>query len=320
MIAIIISSIVLGILLFLFLVVYILYRITYYSPFRKQLCDFELQRSKNYKSYPPLRKDLTDKFMARAYEDAFIESFDKLRLHARVFTVRGANNRVAILCHGYRGTAYRDFDAASKVLIELKYNVILIDQRAHGLSDGHKITFGIRESQDLLSWIKYAKERFGQELELVLFGVSMGGHTVLNIADKLDENVRIIADSPYTSPRAILRNSIKQIHLPRFIVYPLVNLAGIIYTHENMNRNNLVESLKDSKNEILIIHGTEDKVVPYEDSMLLSAKYNRRIRYELFKGGHHCTSYLVDYERYVQVIKDFLNKHVNYYQGKLFDE
>ena len=320
MIAIIIISIIFGILALLFLVVYILYRITYRSPFKRQLSDFNLPVSKNYHNYPKFRKDLIDKFMARSYEDAYINSYDELRLHARVYQTRGANNKVAILCHGYRGTAFRDFCAASKVLFELKYNIILIDQRGHGLSDGHKITFGIRESKDLISWIRYAKDRFGEDIELLLFGVSMGAHTALNVAEQLDERVKIIADSPYTSPKEILKNSIKAIHLPTFIVYPLLNLASIIFTHENMNRNDLKESLSKSKNQILIIHGNKDEVVPYEDSMYLSAKYASRVRYELFKGGKHCTSYLVDFDRYSKAIKDFLDERVYYYQGKLFDE
>ena len=319
MIAIIIVSIILGISIFLFLVVYILYRITYYSPFRKQLSDFNLPVSKNYQSYPKLRKDLTDKFMARSYEDAYIISYDELRLHARVFVTRGSNNKVAILCHGYRGTAYRDFCAASKVLFELKYNIVLIDQRGHGLSDGHKITFGIRESKDLLSWINYAKERFGQDAEIVLFGVSMGGYTVLNVAEQVDDNVKIIADSPYASIRESLKNTIRSIHLPAFIVYPLVNLASIIFTHENMNNGDIRESLKNSKNQILIIHGNKDKVISYEQSMYLSARYNNRVRYELFSGADHCLSYLVDYGRYEKCIKEFLDNRVSYYQGNLFE-
>ena len=299
-------SVVFGLLVFLFLVVYILYRITYYSPFRKQLNDQNLLHSKNYQSYSKIRKKLIDELMSRPYKDAYITSFDGLKLHARVFATRGSNGKVAILTHGYRGSAYRDFAAASKVLFELKYNIILIDQRAHGLSGGHKITFGIRESKDLLDWISYAKKKFGDETEMLLFGASMGGNTVLNIADKIDEHIKIIADSPFTSPKEIIKNSIKAIHLPTSIVYPLTNLAAIIYTHENMSRHTAIEAVDKSKNKILIIHGRADKIVPYEDSMLLSAKYNHRIKYVLFNEGQHITSYLVDFKKYKKAIVDFL--------------
>ena len=307
MIGIIIASVILGIFLLLFLVVYVLYRITYRSPFRRQLSDFNLPVSKNYQSYPKFKRDLIDKFMARSYEDVYITSYDELRLHARVFITRGSGNKVAILCHGYRGAGYRDFCAASKVLFELKYNVILIDQRGHGLSDGHNITFGIRESKDLLSWINYTKERFGKDADIVLFGVSMGGHTVLNISDQIDKKIKIIADSPYVSIEESLKNTIRSIHLPVFLVYPLVKLAGIMFTHENMNRNNVLDRVRDSKNQIMIIHGSGDTVIPYEFSMLIAATYPSKVRYELFRNADHCGSYLVDYEWYNQIIKDFLS-------------
>lgn len=306
MVAIIVVSIILGLSLLLLLIVYMLYRLTFYTPFKKQLNDVNLPVSKNYQSYPKLRRTLVDKFMSRPYEDAYIHSYDGLRLHARVFSIRGGENRVAICFHGYRGTGYRDFCAAAKLLFELKYNVIMIDERGHGLSDGHKITFGIRESKDALDWVKYAKEKFGEDAEILLYGVSLGGHVVLNIADRVDDKVKIIADAPYCESKTSIKNAIRSIHLPVWLVYPLVNLASIMFVHENMNRSSVFNAVKNSNHQILVIHGHEDEVTPYEDSMRLSAKFNSKVRYELFYGAKHITSFLADHKRFERVIKEFL--------------
>ena len=138
-IAIICGSVALGLFLLFFLAVFLLYRFIFYSPRKGQLNDFNLQDSQNYRGYEERIKKLITDLMNRPCEDIYIQSFDKLKLHARLFE-NEKSNKVAILCHGYRGTAYRDFCGGATEMLELGYNVILIDQRAHGLSEGHSIT------------------------------------------------------------------------------------------------------------------------------------------------------------------------------------
>ena len=293
------------ILVVLFVALILLYFYLFYSPRKGQLSDFNLRGSKNFAGYENALKELIIKLMDRPYEDIYVQSFDKLKLHARLFENK-ESNKVAILCHGYRGTAYRDFCGGANEAIELGYNVILIDERAHGSSQGHSITFGIREVQDLLSWVKYAKERFGQDIELVLIGISMGGATVLMAADKVGDNVKIIADSPYSSPRIMLKDTIHTIHLPVFIFYPLIYIASLLFTHTNLNKFSAYESIKQTNNKILIIHGNEDSVVNYKISEKLYQTYPDKIQYELFNGADHGASYLKDTKRYQKVIRDFL--------------
>ena len=62
--------------------------------------------------------------------------------------------------HGYKGTANRDFSGGAKLMIDSGYNVILADQRGHMLSEGHQITFGIKEKRDTKSWIDFAYKTF----------------------------------------------------------------------------------------------------------------------------------------------------------------
>ena len=305
-IAIICGSIALGLFLLFFLAVFLLYRFIFYSPRKGQLNDFNLQDSQNYRGYEERIKKLITDLMNRPCEDIYIQSFDKLKLHARLFENK-SSNKVAIFCHGYRGTAYRDFCGGATEMLELGYNVILIDQRAHGLSEGHSITFGVRETKDLLSWIEFAKQRFGQDMSLVLVGVSMGGHVVLSVADKVDKNVKIIADCPYSSPKAILQNSIKSIHLPIWLFYFLINISAKMFVHENMSKTSVYETISNSDNKILIIHGDKDSVVPYTNSLAVVETFPSKIQYELFPGADHGVSCVVDTKRYKEIVKRFLS-------------
>lgn len=307
MIPLIITISIIAFLIVLFwLAIILLYLFVYHSPRIGQISDSNLIASKNYQRYTDKMKTLINKLMARPYEDVYISSFDKTRLHAR-FYERKATNKVAILCHGYRGTAYRDFCGGANEILDMGYNLLLIDERAHGLSKGHSITFGIKESKDLLCWIDYIKERLGADIDLLLVGVSMGGHTVLSVSDKVDKDVKIIADSPYSSPKAILVNSIKVAKLPVWLFYPLLNISAIIFTHKNMSKTSAYDSIRNSDNKILIIHGDRDEVVPYTDSQKLAASFPDKIQYELFPNATHGESYLEDTLRYQQIIAKFIN-------------
>ena len=291
--------------LFIIIAVLMMYRLIFFSPRKGQLSDLNLTKSKNFKGYEEVMKENILSFMAKPYEDVYIESFDKLKLHARYYEVN-KSNKVALLLHGYKGTAYRDFNCISKIIFEQGYSVLLIDQRAHGLSKGHVITFGVRETKDLLGWIDYVNKRFNNP-EILLVGVSMGGNTALNTADKIDKDIKIIADCPYSSPKAILKNAIKSVHLPVWLFYPLLNLTCHIFGHESLNKTSAYGTVKNSDNKILIIHGDKDHVIPYIDSKKLADTYPNKIRYELFKNADHGVSALVDYNRYRKVVKEFLN-------------
>ena len=297
-------SIIGGLLIILFIGLFGVYMCSFYSPKKGQSDDYNLS-APLYEGMRDQVKPLIDKISSIPYEDAYITSFDKLKLHARVYENK-ESKKVAVLCHGYRGTPYRDFSGGAVEVLNLGYNVVLIDERAHGQSQGHSITFGVRELKDAIDWVKYARNRFGEDIELVLIGISMGGNIVLTASDKIGK-AKIIADCPFSSPKIMLKQSVKDLGLPVGIFYPLINLASIIFAHTNLNKVSAYDSIKNTTNEILIIHGDSDMVVPHFISEDLYKTYPDKIQYELFKGANHGMSYLVDKPRYQKIIKDFLD-------------
>ena len=292
-----------GLIVLLFIGLLGLYLYSFYSPKKGQSDHYNLN-SPIYRGMEEQVKPLIDNIIAIPYEDAYITSFDKLKLHARVY-LKENSKKVAVLCHGYRGTPYRDFSGGAVEVLKLGYNVILIDERAHGLSQGHSITFGVRETRDAIDWVKYARNRFGEDIDLALIGISMGGAVVLMAADKVGK-AKIIADCPFSAPKVILQQTVKELGLPVPIFYPLVNLSSIIFTHTNLNKLSAYDSIKNTMNKVLIIHGGSDSVVPNWISNDLYQEYPDKIQYELFEGADHGMSYLVDKPRYQHIIREFL--------------
>ena len=139
-----------------------------------------------------------------------ITSHDGLKLTGRYYHVSDGGP-LEIQCHGYKGNPFVDFAGAWRIAKEAGRNVLLINQRCHGGSEGHTITFGILEKQDVMAWITYANNRFGK-IPMLLNGVSMGAATVLMVAGmELPENVKgIIADCPYDAPANIIKKVLGQ--------------------------------------------------------------------------------------------------------------
>ena len=296
-----------GLLLIIFIVLACLHHSTFYSPLKDQNNNFVLTPSTEELGIADMVHNMIQALLGVPYEDAYIKSYDKLQLHARVYENKNSN-KLVIMFHGYRGTAIRDFSGGAKLMIDSGYNVILVDQRAHGLSKGHNITFGNREKHDVLSWIEYGKNRFGEDKELTLVGISMGAATILFASKDIPGSIKLICDCPYTTEKEIIKNTIKNMKLPVVLFYPFVNLSSILFSHASLNKDDAPKTVKECNHKILIIHGDKDSIVPYQFTYSLYEENKDKIQYELFPNTEHGVSFVTDTPRYKKIVTDFINQ------------
>lgn len=251
---------------------------------------------------------ITD-FKAAPFEQVSITSDDGLKLAGRYYHVKDGAP-LEIQCHGYKGNAIRDFGGNWKIANEAGRNVLLIDERCHGNSEGHTITFGILERTDVLNWIKYANQRFGN-VPIILSGVSMGAATVLMTSEMdLPENVKgIIADCPYDAPSNIIKKVLgADMGMPVKLVYPLIRLGGMLYGKFNLDAASPVEAVKNAKIPILLIHSDEDRFVPYNMSCNIYAAAPEKIAFHTIHGAGHAYNYATAPEQYTQIVNAFTEK------------
>ena len=161
------------------------------------------------------REDQTEEILAgitlmQDAEDIFLPSQDGLRLHGQLLQQPGAKGTI-LLFHGYRSSWIIDFSIVLPYYYSLGYNLLAVDERAHGQSEGVYITFGIHERRDAATWAQYAAMHFGPDHPLFLGGLSMGATTVLLAsALELPPSVRgVIADCGFSSPEAIMRSVLR---------------------------------------------------------------------------------------------------------------
>lgn len=255
----------------------------------------------------PKVRELMEQLKGITAEDVFINSFDGLKLHGRYYHAKDGAP-LDIQFHGYNGNAMRDFCGGNKISRESSHNSLLIDQRAHGMSQGKTISFGINERKDCLSWVRYAVERFGEDTEIVLSGVSMGAATVLMASDLgLPKNVKaIVADCGYSSPKAIINKVMRDSGLPDKLMYPFVWLGAMVFGKFNLTESSAVLAVSESDVPILIIHGGADDFVPCYMAEEIYKACRSEKKLLIVPGAGHGMSYLVDKDLYEKTVKDFI--------------
>jgi len=290
---------------------YYAYRIAFYNP----PSDPDKAPNMDGSVYEPYREEITRLYRQirdRECEFITITSDDGLTLFGRYYHIKdGAPLDIGF--HGYRSRAFTDFAGGSEMSFEMGHNLLLVDQRAHGHSDGRTITFGIRERWDVLSWVDYAAARFGNDTRILLYGVSMGAATVL-MASGLDlsDNVKcIIADCPYSRPMDIILHVGKTNPLPQWLIRPFIILGAKIYGGFDIRETDAAEAVSNTRIPILIIHGESDNFVPAFMSDLTCSKNPELVQRITFPGADHALSFLSDAPRYREAVNTFINSALN---------
>lgn len=241
-------------------------------------------------------------------EDVYI-MFDSLRLHGKLF--KNPGTKYALVCHGYTSKAKHMVGFVNK-FYSLGYNVLAVDARAHGDSEGTKIGMGWVERFDVIEWIKYIIS-LEPDAQIILHGVSMGASTVLMASgEELSKNVKaIIADCGYTSEWDEFRQEADVLHIPWFPVLNASSAISKVRDGYDFKQASAVEQVKKSHIPTLFIHGSKDELVPYGMLNELYSAANCEKEILTIQGAGHALSSSVAPELYWNTVETFLKKHLD---------
>lgn len=283
------------------------YRTCFYSPQDRMEDPYSTLEGEQYDQVSDLIRKCTAITEKMPFRWVKITSFDHINLYGRYYhKVDGAP--LIILFHGYRSCALRDCSGGFVLAHRFGFNVLAVDQRAHGRSDGTTITFGILERYDCLYWAKYAAQHLCNGAPILLSGLSMGAATVLMAAELPlpKEVVGILADCPYSSPKDIIKKVCKDRKIPPNLAYPFVCLGARLFGHFDLNASSAVKSIPHAKVPILLYHGEDDRFVPCEMSQLIYTANTKSCFLHTFPVAGHGLCYMADPLRYEKVTYDFL--------------
>lgn len=248
--------------------------------------------------------------VGRTPQELWVTSFDGLRLFARYYPTENARGTV-LMFHGWRSIGDLDFSCAFDFYASMGLNLLVVDQRAHGRSQGHFTTFGVRERRDVHTWIEFYNEHFGAETPLLIGGVSMGAASVLmSCGEPFPANVRgVIADCGFTSPYDIISKVARDRHVPVFPFVPLVGLFTRLFAGFGLREYSVETAMCEASVPIFFAHGEADRFVPCEMSRRAYAVCNSADKTLLtVPNAGHGASYLVEKDRYQTALRDFVDR------------
>lgn len=273
----------------------------------------EMADAQKWEEYKKIIYPNKEYLLSLPMEHVTIQSKDGLTLHGDYVPAESATNKLAICFHGYTSNGMGNCACIASFFHKQGIDCLIVDHRAHGKSEGQYIGFGVLDRYDCISWINYVNQRFNEEKQILLFGTSMGGATVLmasGLPDFPSTVKAVIADCAFTSPEDVFTHILKRDYkLPKF---PVMNINNMICRHKagyGFGDCSTLDAVKSAKCPILFIHGKEDDFVPTWMSEKNYAACTAPKKLLIMENAGHGGSHYENPELYEKTVKDFLNTY-----------
>ena len=234
-------------------------------------------------------------------------------LRAKFIAAESESRVFVIGAHGYRTNGSVEFRYIAKFYHDQNINLLLIDHPGSGESEGDYVGFGFNESKAILLWIDLLREKFGDDISIILHGISMGCSAIFLNADNeaILPNVKfIVSDCAFTSMRDQFEYYLKT---NRFIPLPLlISLSATCRLILGYDFRDVVpiEHVRRSLVPILFFHSGNDSSTPVEMAKRLFDACGAEKELFIAEGAPHVMGYKYASEEYEKRILDFVGKYI----------
>lgn len=286
------------------------------STVTRELHDIE----KSYTRY--VENNLFDEalYNSASKEDITLKSFDGLNLTSTLIMNENPTNKFIVLVHGvsicYVGSL-KYFD----IFYKNGFNILIVNQRRHGKSEGKYSTYGFYEKYDVNMWIEYLKSRFGNDIILGLHGESMGAGTVMETIPLNDSIKFVIEDCGYSNFHELIGFQITHEYknrLVRKILRPSLIFANFFMKTKakfSMKKIVPIDIVASTSLPMMFVHGKEDYFVPWYMAVdLYKAKTKGYKELYLVEGAKHAEALEVNKILYEKKIMTFIEKALSLYK------
>ncbi|WP_164669660.1 alpha/beta hydrolase [Virgibacillus doumboii] len=248
------------------------------------------------------------------FDEWTMNSYDGLELKGYFLESEQPSNKVVVLAHGYLGNAMQMGLYGQYYYEQLGYNIFMADARGHGASEGDYTGFGWHDRKDYVDWVNLIIEKYGEDTEIVMHGVSMGAATVLMASgEELPDNVKaIVADSPYTSVKDLFSYQMGRMYnLPSFPILPTTSMVTKMKAGYSLSEASALKQVKKAEVPILYIHGNADTFVPTKMAKKLYENTKSEAEMMTVDNAGHGETFVTAKEKYKNKLNAFLNKFIN---------
>lgn len=237
---------------------------------------------------------------------------DNLKLVADYVPAKKKTGKTVVVAHGFMG---KKEDQAQQIRMfhNLGYNVLAPDDRAHGQSEGKVIGYGWLDKDDYAKWINKVIKHNGKKSQIALYGVSMGGATVMMTSGiNLPSQVKaIIEDCGYTSLKDELFYEAGVLYkAPPVPLVRILSWVAIAKAGYNLYDASSVKQLQNNHLPVFFIHGDKDTFVPTK--MVYKNYHATKGPKKLWvaKNAKHAETFKDYPKEYERKVEKFLNNYI----------
>ncbi|WP_375560831.1 alpha/beta hydrolase [Bernardetia sp. OM2101] len=199
------------------------------------------------------------------YQEITIPTNDHINLHGILFHSKNVSKdkKLVFYLHGNVGQVQFWGDLAD-VYTDLGYDLFILDYRGYGKSEGeiHSQEQFFDDVQTAYSTIRKSKKY--KEENIIIVGYSVGTASAAMLASKNNPKA-LILQAPYFSLTDMTKRT-----------YPFIPTFLLKYEF------NTAHFLSQNKVPTFIFHGTGDRVIPYQSSLLIKEYlYKKEVEYNL---------------------------------------
>lgn len=266
-----------------------------------------------YDNYPFLRPWIDSLKQENALRDTFIVNPQGVQLHAYYVAATAPTRKTAVIVHGYTDNAIRMMMIGYLYSRNLGYNILLPDLQHHGQSEGAAIQMGWKDRWDVLEWMNIANQLFGNDTQMVVHGISMGGATTMMVSGEPQQPFVkcFVEDCGYTSVWDEFSNELKtSFKLPSFpLMYTTSWLCEKKYGW-NFKEASALKQVAQCSLPMLFIHGDKDTYVPtWMVYPLYEAKPEPKELW-IVPGAEHAVAYKENKQEYTEKVRNFVGKYI----------
>lgn len=243
----------------------------------------------------------------------------------RGWLVPSDGDTAVILAHGIHSNAW---DCGQpdlvRAYVQAGFHVLLFDLRGHGVSGGNHAGLGLLERGDVRAATEILLKKGVEPGHIGIHGTSYGAGTALLAAAEIEAIGAVIADSSFSSiGDAIGGELTRQTGLPAAlagILMPGLRLLAFLIYGVDINEAAPDKAIGQiAPRPVLLIHGTEDSVIPFEQGQRLKASAGPSIEFWPIRGADHtqgvrlvpeCESLAPTRDAYLQRVIEFFLQHL----------
>lgn len=249
------------------------------------------------------------------YEKHYIISDRGEKLTGYLMKSEKESKAYVFCAHGYRSYGKKEFCGVAQFYLKNGINVFFPDHVASGESEGTYCTFGYNETIDCLKWLGYMNETFGDDIVLMLHGVSMGCATVtmMGARNDLPSNVKaIVADCGYSTAKELFKFKLNALGVKKTsLLIEAVNLVNKQHLGFDFEKLSPLDAVKSMRLPIFFIHGAKDALVPsYMVNDLYEACASEKKELLIVENADHAQSFMVGRELYEEKLGRFIKENV----------